>query len=159
MRIRNIPFLAFIALCGLAVASCGQFKKYLESKTEVHIKDSTVVNIIDSTVVHEKSVYRDYTGLLDTLNLKDESGRAAAKAWVDTTHNILAGELKVEPSKETIRVEYKTIKEYKDSIKVEKIPVKVEVPTTPPWCWRLLIFNIICIAAAAVWIILKLKLK
>ena len=161
MRIRNIPFLAFIALCGLATASCGQIKKYLESRTEVHIKDSTVVHVIDSTVVHEKSVYRDYAGLLDTLRITDQSGRGSMTAWADTTLNILAGELDIEPSKEKTRIEYRDKIVYRDSIKIEEktkeVPVKV--PTTPKWCWRLLGFNLLMVLAAGVWIYLKIQKK
>ena len=42
-------------------------------------------------MIKTKSVYKDYTGLLDTLRITDE--RATMTAWADTTHNILAGKL------------------------------------------------------------------
>ena len=147
----------FIIAYGLATVSCGQIKKYLESRTEVHIKDSTVVNVIDSTVVHEKSVYKDYTGLLDTLRITDESGRGSMTAWADTTHNLIAGQLKIEPSKEKTRIQYRNKIVYRDSIKIEEkikeVPVKV--PTTPKWCWRLLIFNILLAVGGGLWAYFK----
>ena len=154
-------FLVCVALCGLATASCGQIKKYLESRTEVHIKDSTVVNIKDSTVIHTKSVYKTYTGLLDTLRISDESGRGSMTAWADTAHNVIAGSLTIEPFKEKTRIEYRDKIVYRDSIKIEEktkeVPVKV--PTTPKWCWRLLGFNLLVVLAAGVWIYLKIQKK
>ena len=120
------PFAALIVACGLAVASCGQIKYVpVETNTEVNIKDSLVINIKDSVRITERSVYKDYAGLLDTLRIKND--RASMTAWADTTHNLINGTLETEPQEEKTRIVYKDKIVYKDSIRTKEVPVPVEV--------------------------------
>lgn len=54
----------------------------VEGKTEVktHYVDSVRWNVRDSVVLIERSVFKDYAGLLDTLRLEGASGTVAC-AW------------------------------------------------------------------------------
>ena len=95
------------------------------TSTTVNVKDSVALHIKDSVRLIEKSVYKDYTGLLDTLSISLE--KASMKAWADTSRNIIAGELKTEPVEEKTKIIYKTKVEYKDSLVYVEKPVPVEV--------------------------------
>ena len=151
------PFLCEIGAF-LIIVSCGTIKKSLEDRTEVRIKDSVAVNIVDSTVIHTKSVYKDYSGLLDTLTLEVE-GKAKAKAWADTSKNLLVGKLEVEPSTDRVKTIFKDRIEYRDSIKIERKIETKEIVKTPAWAWRLLGFNVLVLIGAGLWLYFKGKLK
>ena len=122
------PLAAFALAVGLFCGSCGQIKYVpvgTTSNTEVNIKDSLVINIKDSVRITERSVYKDYAGLLDTLRIKNN--RASMTAWADTTHNLINGTLETEPQEEKTRIVYKDKIVYKDSIRTKEVPVPVEV--------------------------------
>ena len=127
-KIRKCLKSLVISLCGLAmIASCGTQKQIVtEHRIEYSIRDS--VNYIDSIVYHHlyKEVYRDYTGLLDTLNL--ETSYASAKAYVDTTNNTLKGEIKNKDKDIPVPIKWKEKIVYRDSLVYKEVPVKVEVP-------------------------------
>lgn len=131
----------------------------VETNTEVHIKDSLVLNIKDSIRITERTRYKDYGDLLDTLRL--DGNRAHSRSWIDTTKSIIAGELVEDPVEEKTKVVYKTKIEYRDSVRIEKEPYPVEVPKevkVVPKFWKVLgIIGIISILLAVLWSIMKLK--
>lgn len=120
------PLATLTLVCGLAMGSCKTIQYIpVETGTTVHIKDSVALHIKDSVRVIEKSVYRDYTGLLDTLSIS--SSKASMRAWADTSRNMIAGELKTEPIEEKTKIVYKDRVEYRDSLVYKEVPVPVEV--------------------------------
>jgi len=149
-------------LFGLVLfVSCGIFKPVPpQTSTTVTVRDSTIIHIKDSVRVIEKSIYKDYTGLLDTLKIKNE-GRASMTAWADTSKNIIAGELVTEPIEEKTKILYRDRIVVRDSIQVKEVPVEVPVEkeVVPRWCWRLLFFNILLLVGFGVWVFLKIKKK
>lgn len=96
----------------------------VNTTTQVEVKDSTVFHIKDSIRIIEKSRWKDYGGLLDTLRIR--GNRSEMKAWTDTTNNILNGSLEEDPQEEKTRIIYKDRWHYRDSI--QKVEVPVEVP-------------------------------
>ena len=142
------PFVTLIVACGLAVGSCGVIKPVpVSTNTEVNVKDSLVINIKDSVRITERSVYKDYAGLLDTLRIKN--GRASMTAWADTTHNLINGTLETEPQEEKTKIIYKDRGKLRDSLVFKEVPVPVEVTKEVkviPKFWRVSgIFGIVCL--------------
>lgn len=149
MRNKLIYFLLiFLIIVGI-LSSCGTVKYVpVEGKTETvtNYVDSVRWDVRDSVILVEKSIYKDYVGLLDTLVI--ESGIAKAKAWADTTHNILNGSLEGKAYvQREVKIEYKDrIVEKTDSVYIEKpVPYEVvkEKKVTPKWAWYSLIGIII----------------
>lgn len=146
MRNRLIYFLSLFLIIDGILTSCGTTKYVpVEGRTETvtNYVDSVRWDVRDSVILVEKSIYKDYVGLLDTLVI--ESGIAKAKAWADTTHNILNGSLegKAYVQREA-KIEYRDrIVVKKDSVYREKpVPYEVikEVTKTPKWAyWTLVI--------------------
>ena len=95
------------------------------SSTEVNIKDSTVLNIKDSIRITERSRYKDYGKLLDTL--KVDGQRSHSKSWIDTTLNIINSELVEDPVEERTKVIYRDRWKTKDSLVYIEKPIPVEV--------------------------------
>ena len=161
----GLPLALFLAVCGLAVASCGQIK-HLPTETEIKVeyRDSIITKFDTIKVEINKTEYiKDWTGLLDTLELSAEGGKVRSKAWVDTTKSILAGELKTEPRKVDALVPHTLEYHQKDSIKIQQVPYPVEtikeVVKTPRWAWSSLILNFILIALMGLWVYVKFYLK
>ena len=158
-----IKIVGIWAISVLLVASCGIFKP-------VVLKDSTVVNYhyvdsinyIDSTILVPiyKEYYRDYSDLLDTLNL--ETSLAQAKAYVDTTDKKLKGEIQNKNTQIPYKTKYKEKISYKDSLVYirQDVPVYVEKikKVVPSWCWWLLSINIAMLLAAVFFLLKKLKI-
>lgn len=143
------PLAAFALAVGLAVGSCGQIKYVpVETNTEVNVKDSLVINIKDSVRITERSVYKDYAGLLDTLRIK-KNGVASMTAWADTTHNLINGTLETEPQEEKTKIIYKDRWKVRDSLVFKEVPVPVEVTKEVPYLpkfWRVTgVFGIVCL--------------
>ena len=154
--------LAIWLLFCLLVPSCGQIK-HLPTETEIKVehRDSIITKFDTIKVEINKTEYiRDWTGLLDTLELSAEGGKVRSKAWVDTTRSILAGELKTEPRKVDVFVPHTLEYHQKDSIKIQRVPYPVEVikEVVPRWAWWSLSFNIIGIILIGLFIYLKIKL-
>lgn len=119
------------------------------------IKEETVTRYIDSTIWHTDTnffeipveIYRDYTGLLDTLRL--ENKYSIAWSAVDTNNMILLGELKSKNVKVPVEYKWKERIIYQDTtiFKEKEIPVPVEkevVKTKYPWwSWICLTWTII----------------
>lgn len=143
------PLAAFALAVGLAVGSCGQIKYVpVSTNTEVNVKDSLVINIKDSVRITERSVYKDYAGLLDTLRIK-KNGVASMTAWADTTRNIINGTLETEPQEEKTKIIYKDRWNTRDSLVYKEVPVEVPVEVVKevvPKFWRVTgVFGIICL--------------
>lgn len=158
--LRNLLYGLVLGLCGVLIAtSCKTIYLPSSSSTETHIKDSTVWNIKDSIRIIERSRYKDYGGLLDTLRVK--GNRSSSKSWVDTTRNVLNTELVEEPIEEKTRIVYKDRIQYRDSIQYVEKPVPVDRVEykTPTWSWYSLIFNIVGLLLIGFGIYLKIKKK
>lgn len=120
------PFASLIVVCGLAVASCGQIKQIpVNTTTQVEVKDSTVFHIKDSVRIIEKSRWKDYGGLLDTLRIR--GNRSEMRAWADTTRNIINGSLEEDPQEEKTRIVYRDRWKTRDSLVFKEVPVEVPV--------------------------------
>lgn len=158
-----IKIVGIWAISVLLVASCSIFKP-------VVLKDSTVVNYhyvdsinyIDSTILVPiyKEYYRDYSDLLDTLNL--ETSLAQAKAYVDTTDKKLKGEIQNKDTQIPYKTKYKEKISYKDSLVYirQDVPVYVEKikKVVPSWCWWLLGIDIALLLVAVIFLLKKLKI-
>lgn len=126
MHWKKISLAAFALAVGLLTGSCGAMKHTpTNTSTEVHVKDSTIFHIKDSIRVIERSRYKDYAGLLDTLRV--DGRRSHSKSWIDTTFNIINTELIEDPQEEKTRIVYKDRLVYKDSLVYVEKPVPVEI--------------------------------
>lgn len=108
------------------LVSCSVVKPVpVQTQIKYQIRDS--INFKDSTVYHTlyKEVYRDYTNLLDTLNLS--TSYADAKAFVDTTKMLLKGEIKNKDADIPVKIKWKEKIVHRDSIVTKEVPVPVEV--------------------------------
>lgn len=146
------------------VASCGIVKP-------VVIRDSTVVNYhyidsinyIDSTIFIPiyKEYYRDYSDLLDTLNL--ETSLASAKAYLDTANKKLNGEIRNKDTSIPYQIKWKEKMVYRDSVvyQKEEVPVPYEVVKTkhPKYEWILWVWGILSLLGLAALIYKKFFLK
>lgn len=131
----------------------------IRTDTQVEVKDSTVFHIKDSVRITERSRWKDYGGLLDTLKIR--GNRSEMRAWTDTTNNILNGSLEEDPQEEKTRIVYKDKIVYRDSIRTEEKPVPVEVikekKIYPKWMVILSILGVISTMILAFQVYLKIK--
>ena len=126
--------------------------EYVTVRDSVYFRDTTVQYKV------EKEYVKDYTGLLDTLNL--ETGMAQAKAWVDTTKSVLAGEIRNKEKTIDVPVQAKEKIVYRDSVVTKEVPVEVEkiVKTHYPyekWLW---VWFIASVLGLGFWFYKKIKL-
>ena len=147
-----------VLLC-LLLPSCKTIYVPVGTDTSTNVKDSTVLHIVDSVRYTERSRYKDYGDLLKVLEINGK--RSHMRSWVDSTKNVLNGELTEDPIEEKTRIVVKT--QYRDSIQtVEKqvpYPVEVVKEKTPTWSWYSLIFNIVGLLLIGFGIYLKIKKK
>lgn len=138
------------AICGAIIILLAGCKiQYVpvpsSTSTTVNVKDSIAWHIKDSVRVTEKSRYKDYGDLLKTLKI--DGNRSHMTAWIDTTKNILNGELIEDPVEEKIRTEFRDKYIYKDSIQLVEKPIPIEVPVEkkiyPKWLVLLSILGVI----------------
>jgi hypothetical protein len=152
------------ALCGaFMIASCGPIKE-IPVKTEIIYRDSIRVETkVDTLEVLKTKIetVRDYSGLLDTLRLS--TANAEASAWIDTTHNVLKGELKDKDVPVQVAVPSTNEIHYRDSIVYQDRPYPVEVTKEVrivPRFWTISgVFGIICFVLLAVFLFFKIKTK
>lgn len=141
--------IGMIIVTALALITSCRTIQYVpvETNTDVHVKDSVVWNIKDSVRITERSVYKDYTGLLDTLRISND--RASMTAWADTTRNLINGTLETEPQEEKTKIIYKDRWNTRDSLVYKEVPVEVPVEVVKevvPKFWRVMgVFGIICL--------------
>lgn len=145
----------------LTLTACKTIYLPSSSSTETHIKDSTVWNIKDSIRVIERSRYKDYGGLLDTLKVK--GNRSHSTTWIDTTLNVLNTELVEEPIEEKSRIIFKDKLVYKDSIQVKKeyypIEIEKEKKIYPRWMIVLSLLGVVSTLVLGFIGYLKIKKK
>ena len=113
------------ALLCLLLPSCKTIYVPVGTDTTTNVKDSTVLHIIDSVRYTERSRYKDYGDLLNILEI--DGKRSHMRSWIDTTKNVLNGELTEDPIEEKTKIVVKT--QYRDSIQTveKKVPYPVEV--------------------------------
>ena len=122
--------------------------EYVTVRDSVYLRDTTIQYKV------EKEYVRDYTGLLDTLRLK--TGMAEAKAWVDTSRAVLAGEIKNKEKVVDIPVQVKEKVTVRDSIVYKDVPVPVEVekvvhPRYEGWLWFYVVLTLLAFIAYLLW--------
>ena len=129
--------------------------EYVTVKDSVYVRDTTVQFKV------EKEYVRDYTGLLDTLEMG--TSYASARAWVDTTRNMLAGEMKNREKVVDVPVQVKEKVTVRDSIVYQDKPVPVEVFVTktkyPAAFWWLLGWCLLSIGYIAVKVYFKRQIS
>ena len=149
-------------LIGIGLISCATTSKTPKT-TEVTIvtyKDSIAWH--DSTIYHEvyHEHYKDYTGILDTLQL--ETTYNTFTAFNDTLSNHLVGEVINKEISIPVQIKWKEKIVYKDSIeyKTKEIPVEVEVvkKVYPKSYWVLLALVILGAIVGGVKLYLKFKI-
>lgn len=129
------------------------------SSTETHIKDSTVWNIKDSIRITERSRYRDFSWIGDTLKLNGNRSRAWAVA--DTLRGAMIGEIEEDPVEEKTKIIYKDRIQYRDSIRNVEVPIEItkEVKYIPKWLVLLSILGVISTMILGFQVYLKVKKK
>lgn len=146
-----------IVLIGIILGSCSTVKYVPVKETQyITVRDSVAYR--DTLIKYriERERYTDYAGLLDTLRLSTDY--AEARAYIDTTANLLKGSIESKPEKE-IPIRWKEKVVYKDSLVYKEVPVPVEVEKKVryvPW-WAKFLSAIGALALAA--IIGKIALK
>lgn len=123
-RWTRTTFLGLFVAYGLLLGSCGPTTHLPSTSTTVNVKDSTVFHIKDSVRIVEKTRYKDFGELGDTLRLAGTRSRAWAVC--DSLRGVLVGALEEDEIKEHYKTVYKDkLVEVHDTTKVE-IPVEVE---------------------------------
>lgn len=120
----------------IALAGC-KTQYPVSTSTTVSVKDSTVLHIKDSVRITERSRFKDYQGLLDTLRIDGQ--RSHLTAWNDTTKGILVGMLEEEPVEEHTKIVWRDREVLKDTTIYKEIPVEKEVEKVVevvPKFWR-----------------------
>lgn len=138
---------------------------YCACPKETIIEHQTITHYVDSTRWHDTTIYhvipveryRDYTSLLDTLHL--ETSMAEAKAYVDTSNNILKGSIENKNDSIKTVIKWKERLIYRDSIQIKEVPVEVEKLVTkyPKSYWWFMGITIALTIYVALKIFLKLK--
>lgn len=128
--------------------------KYIPVKEYVTVTETQTEYLRDTLiqVKVEKEFVRDYTGLLDTLQL--ETSYALSSAWVDTTRNTLAGTIKNKDKVIDVPVAVKEKVIVKDSLVYKDVPVPVEVvktvhPKYEAWLWTWLVLSVAALVVFA----------
>ena len=161
--LKSVSGLVCALVGAVMIAACGPIKE-IPVKTEIIYRDSIRVETkIDTLEVWKTKVekVRDYTGLLDTLRLS--TANAEANAWIDTTHNVLTGELKDKDVPVQVAVPSTNEIHYRDSIVYQDRPYPVEVTKEVrivPRFWRVMgVFGIISLVLLAVFLFFKVRAK
>ena len=125
--------------------------EYVTVRDSVYFRDTTIQYKI------EKEYVRDYTGLLDTLEM--ETSYASARAWVDTSRAVLAGSIRNKENVINIPVQVKEKVTVMDSIVYRDVPVPVEVVRTvhPKYEWALWTWGIAALLGFALLAYCKIR--
>ncbi len=117
--------LLFCGLLSLVFTGCKTIQYVPVEKTEyVSVHDTTYLHRTDTLVQVPQASIADFIDIADTLKLTGT--HSSATAWVDTTHNVLAGKL-VQGGKLPVQIVERERVVYRDSITTKEIPVPVEV--------------------------------
>lgn len=153
---------ATLALLWALVGCSPKIVEKIVYQTRDSIVTETRIDTMTVTIDHTEYI-RDWTGLQDTLVMQAENGAITSKSWIDTTHSVLAGSLETKPRTAQVAVPVTNTNEFhsKDSTAVVEIPVpyEVEKKVMPVWAYWSLIFNILLLAVAVIYIILRVKFK
>ena len=142
-------YFAYI-IYAVMLLGCGQIR-------QIPVQTQTITNYRDSLIIRDSiiPVYlpveseKDYSRAPDTLYL--ETSLAGAKTWLDTSANVLRGEIHNKPvAKLPVPLKEHTV--YKDSLVYKEVPVPVEVtktvhPRYEIWLWILMFVPWAIIAA------------
>lgn len=129
---------------------CGQVRQIpVQSQTIINYRDSLIIRDSIIPVYLPVESEKDYSRTPDTLYL--ETSLAGAKTWLDTSANVLRGEIHNKPVAK-LPVPYKEHTVYRDSLVYKEVPVEVEkiVKTHYPyekWLWILMFVPWAIIAA------------
>ena len=142
-------YFAYI-IFAVMLLGCGQIR-------QIPVQTQTITNYRDSLIIRDSiiPVYlpveseKDYSRAPDTLYL--ETSLAGAKTWLDTSANVLRGEIHNKPVAK-LPVPYKEHTVYRDSLVYKEVPVEVEkLKTVHPryeiWLWILMFVPWAIIAA------------
>lgn len=140
----------------ICMAGCKTTTPTVIEKEKIVYVHSDSVRYIDSTIVIPIEVYKDYTGLLDTLYLKT----SISESWsaVDTNKMLLVGELKNTKAIQYKYIEVEKIVKNDSIVEVEKpvpYPVVEEKKVIPTFAWICIIWSILSIVLLGVWAYLK----
>lgn len=130
-------------------------------------REEVVTRYVDSTIWHTDTnffeipveVYRDYTGLLDTLRL--ENKYSIAWSAVDTNNMILLGELKSKNVKVPVEYKWKERIIYQDTTIFKEKEIKVPYPVVeekryiPTFAWICIVWAAISIILLGLWLYFK----
>ena len=154
----GLPLALFLAVCGLAVASCGHIR-YIPVAGETIIKDSIIYEErIDTAWITLPPVkVKDYSALKDTLRL--DGVYEVAWAAVDEGKEMLVGGIETTKEKIPTQVIYKTKTEYRDSTVYKEIPIEIPVEKEVikiPWIYKALsAVGLLSIIGIALWVLWK----
>lgn len=127
LKIYNYSLFKSFLITGLILALFGcSPKHFLKEEIKYTYKDSTIVNCIDSIKIIPVERIVDIVPSYDTLYLS--TSLAEAKAYADTVHHILRGEIANKNTfSQHIKIEWKERIVKKDSIVNVPEPYPVEV--------------------------------
>ena len=151
MTLKNI----FSSLLAPAIIIGCTKKIYIPvEKTEyVAVHDTTYFHRTETLVQIPEVKLGDFIDLTDTLRLSTDF--SIMSAWVDTTHNVLAGRLE-QGGKLPVQVVEKERIVRKDSLIYQQVPYPVieeKIVKVVPLFWRIMsVIGILAIAVVAFWI-------
>lgn len=152
------PLVVLLVAVGLLCGSCGAIHTIpIETTTEVHYIDSVRYEIRDSIRIIERSRWKDYGGLLDTVRIR--GNHSEATAYMDTTRNIINAELEESPREEKTRIIYRDRWKTRDSLVFQDrpVPYEVEKKVIPKWTYYSLIGNILMLLLIGLGVYLKMR--
>ena len=155
---RYLPQILFAIL--ILLSGCGVVKP------RPTIRPTTVYNYVDSIKWHDSTVViylekqKSKDAVIPTDTLRLETDYAKATAYVDTTVNLLKGDIENKPDAPVkTQIKWKERVVYRDSTKIieKEIPIEVtkEVLTYPNTYWWFAGISFISIA----WFVLKMIVK
>ena len=132
----------------------------INTSTTTSVKDSVALVIKDSVRITERSRWKDYGGMLDTLRIAGQ--RSRLKAWNDTTKMVINAQLEEDPVIERTRVIYKDKEVLKDTTIYVEVPVPApaeikEVEVIPKFWLITGVIGIIETLLMIVFLVLRLK--
>lgn len=132
----------------------------INTNTSTSVKDSVALVIKDSVRITERSRWKDYGGLLDTLRIRGL--RSQLVVWNDTTNMLINAQLEEDPVVEKTRIIFKDRWKVRDSLVYVEVPVPApaeikEIEVIPRF-WRIAgLLGIIETLLVIVFLVLRLK--
>ena len=150
---KTIISLFLPAITMIFCLGCTTIKYVPVKETEyVAVHDTTYFHRTDTLVQIPEVKLGDFIDLTDTLRLSTDF--SIMSAWVDTTHNVLAGRLE-QGGKLPVQVVEKERIVRKDSLIYQQVPYPVieeKIVKVVPLFWRIMsVIGILAIAVVAFW--------